>query len=44
MKQVKHHNVFIYFTKSSVTLNLNQPDLFGKIYLRAFLFFSTENE
>ena len=40
MKQVKHHNVFIYYTKyksSSVTLTLIEPDL------KAF-FFSIEPE
>ena len=47
IKQVKHHKVFIYNTKyksSSVTLILVYPDIFLKIDLKVFFFFSTEHE
>ena len=47
MKQVKHFNVFIYYTKhksSSVTLTLLYPDIFWKIDLKVFFFFCTEHE
>ena len=45
IKQVKHHNDFIYYTKyksSSVTLTL--VDIFWKIDLKWFFFFSNEHE
>ena len=44
MKQVKHHSVFISYTKyksSSVTLTLVEPDIFWKIDLKVFFFFSS---
>ena len=46
MKQVKCHNVFIYYTKykpSSVTLTLVSPGIFWKNDLKAFFFFSMEH-
>ena len=42
MKEVKHHNVFIYYTKyksSSVTLTLVKSDIFTKIGLKVFFSF-----
>ena len=45
VKQVKYYNVFIYYTKyksSPVTLTLVLPDIFWKIDLKSFFFFSTE--
>ena len=44
MKQVKYHDVFIYYTKykySSVTLTVVLSDNFWKIDLAAFYFFSS---
>ena len=45
MKQVKHHNGFIYHTKyksSTVILTLVLSDIFWKIDLKAFFFFNSE--
>ena len=47
MKEIKHHNIFFYSNKYksfSVTLTLILPDIFWKIDLKAFFFFSTEHE
>ena len=47
MKQVKHHNGFIYTTEyktSLVTLIVVWSDIFWKIYLKVFFFFSIEHE
>ena len=46
-KLVKHQNAFIYYAKyksSSVTLPFVSPDIFWKIDLKVFSFFSTEHE
>ena len=41
MKQVKHNNVFVDYTKYKSAWVY--PDIFWKIDLKAFFFFSTEH-